>query len=59
MGVNIQQKYMTEVEKGYKCPDGDCFSCEFRKTKCIVYSKEGQKNYKKWLKNQQKTVKKQ
>ncbi|MDO4506783.1 MAG: hypothetical protein Q4B64_07520 [Spirochaetales bacterium] len=53
MGVNMQQKYMTEAEKGYKCPDGDCFNCEFRKTKCIVYSKEGQKNYKKWLKNQQ------
>lgn len=53
MGVNMQKKYMTETEKGYKCPDGDCFNCEFRKTKCIVYSKEGQKSYKKWLKNQQ------
>lgn len=49
----MQQKYMTEAEKGYKCPDsGDCFNCELRKTKCIVYSKEGQKKYKKWLKKQ-------
>lgn len=49
----MQQKYMTKAEKGYKCPDlEDCFNCELRKTKCIVYSKEGQKKYKKWLKKQ-------
>lgn len=39
---------MPEILKGYVCPDEDCFSCPFRTTECIVYSKKGQKRYKEW-----------
>lgn len=44
---------MPEELKGYKCPDKDCYECEFRKTKCIVYSTEGKKKYQQWKKEQE------
>lgn len=49
---------MPEELKGYKCPDKDCYECEFRTTKCIVYSTAGKKKYKQWEKEQNKKNKK-
>ena len=45
---------MPEELKGYKCPDKECYECEFLKTKCIVYSAEGKKKYEQWQKEQNK-----
>ena len=47
---------MPEELKGYKCPDKDCYECEFRTTKCIVYSTAGKKKYKQWEKEQNKKI---
>lgn len=56
----MAEKYMTAEEKGYECPDlEDCTQCEFYTDLCIIYGKTGKKKLKKWLENQQKTVKKQ
>ena len=43
---------MPEELKGYKCPDKDCYECEFRTTKCIVHSTTGKKKYKQWKEEQ-------
>lgn len=45
---------MPEELKGYKCPDKDCYECEFRTTKCIVYSTAGKKKFKQYQKEQNK-----
>ena len=43
---------MPKELKGYKCPDKECYECEFLKAKCIVYLAEGKKKYKQWKKEQ-------